>query len=724
MGTITVQQITDSLLAIPALLPAMICSGYLTAWVLNLHGFRQRSIVERLFWSVPISLAVSTIAAQLIGKFLSLSAVVVFFAAVAVLWLITISWEFSQIRLNPGNQWRFGWHPLGGPALILACAWVAIAALSLVDFQNGHRLFMDVAMLDQSYRVNWTDAILHTGIPPANPLYWYHHSSTMHNYYAWYVVCAAVSRMAHLPTRAVLIAASIWAGFVLAALNGLYLKHFLCAGLRLRQQFLRSVTLIMVTGLDLCVILWNLFYLHLAPSDNLEAWSQNPVLSWLDTLLWSPHHIAGLACCMFAFLLAWMAGKDGERNRTASVVLIAAAAASAFSLSTYVAFAFFLVMLVWGLWEVIFERTMIRPLLLAAGGVGAAVLVSPFMWELNHTAYKSEGGGSSIFEFAIRQMLPPDGLLTLPPFQHFAAAHTTAAQNLAKLILLVPGYGIELGFYFAVLLIYMVPAWRGRKSLSAAQRSLLVIALATIPFASFIQSKILTLNDFGFRSVLLLQFPLLLLGSEVLMGWSLAESKNTVPADLKALPHSTPMWLRSIAAMALVIGATGTICQAFWFRAVAPIAEKLTGPAGDPKVRNLSHDLYISYVGYAKLNRVIPPEAIVQFNPSHPELFWTAADVLGIDHQTVISSDQPWCGSELGGNPSGCKEMGTAIDAIFDGESAEQARVTCQQYGIQYLVTRVYDPAWNDKNGWVWTLRPVVADEEFRALDCGGQPRN
>jgi hypothetical protein len=97
---------------------------------------------------------------------------------------------------------------------------------------------------------------------------------------------------------------------------------------------------------------------------------------------------------------------------------------------------------------------------------------------------------------------------------------------------------------------------------------------------------------------------------------------------------------------------------------------------------------------------------------------WTIPDQIGIDHQTVITYDKPWCGSEFGGDPSGCPAMAAAIDAIFNGASAEQARMTCKQYGIQYLVVRVYDPAWNDKNGWVWTLNPVVSDPEFRALDC------
>ncbi len=93
-------------------------------------------------------------------------------------------------------------------------------------------------------------------------------------------------------------------------------------------------------------------------------------------------------------------------------------------------------------------------------------------------------------------------------------------------------------------------------------------------------------------------------------------------------------------------------------------------------------------------------------------------NLLGIDHQSAIMSDEGSCGSDLGGDPAGCPIMAKAVDALYNGSSAEQARATCRQFGIQYLVVRVYDPVWKNKSSWVWTLNPVVADTDFRALDC------
>jgi hypothetical protein len=667
-----------------------------------------------MFWSVPLSLAVSTIASVLIGRFVSLTAVVVFFMASAALWLATLGGEWFE-RRRAGKTWTIGWHPLGATALMLAIVWIVVAVLSLVDFQSKHRLFMSVTIVDQGARVNWIESVLRTGVPPANPLYWYKHSAAMHNYYFWYVLSAAVAQMSELASRAVLIAGCVWAGFGLAALNGLYLKHFLAAGARLRRQFLDSIFLLMVTGIDICLIFWNLFYLH-QPLQADAAWSTDSIMSWLDTLLYAPNHIASLVCCMIAFLLAWMAGKDGERGRTASVILISAALASAFGLSIYVTFAFFLVVLAWAVWQVAVERAPRPALLLAAGGAGAAVLLVPYLWELTHTASSVEGG--SVFIFAVRQMISPGSLLASRFFQHLAAAHPMGALNLAKLILLTPGYAIQLGFYFAVFLVYLVPAWRGRAPLTPAQRTLLFITAATIPVISFLRSGVLKTNDFGWRAALLVQFPLLLLGSEVIIGWKFADDKRSAPGVFAGLPHNTPQWLRSVAAFALVLGTIGTLYQVLVLRFYTSLAGANKHVADHTAGGDPFHNAYISNFGYAQLDQSVSRDAIVQFDPRSSNLLVSAVDYLGIDHQVAIGGDQQGCGSELGGDPSGCPVMAAAIDSLFNGATAEQARATCGQFGIQFLVARVYDPAWNDKNGWVWTLSPVVSDEEFRALDC------
>lgn len=713
--SITTEQVVTAVLAIPAFVPSLVCSGYAVAWATNFHDFRKRTLVERIFWSVPLSLAVSTSAIALLGR-VSLSVAIAFLWGGTALTLVSFVWERMKLR-RQGSRMAFGLRPLGGVALSLALLWSIVAVLSLVDFESNRQLFMSVPMLDQSFRVNWTESILRTGIPPANPLYWFKHAAPMRNYYFWYALCAVVAKMSHLPVRAVVTASCVWAGFVLAALNGLCLKYLLQVRHQLRRQFLYSIGLLMVTGLDLCVIFWNTFYAHLPLTSNPEDWSKNPIISWMDTLLWSPHHVASLACCIFAFLLAWIGQKERSTFSYLSALLIGFALASGFGMSIYVTFAFFLIMIPWAAWQIAIERSIQPVILLSIGGIVAAILLSPYLWDLTHTSTAITGGAST-FEFAVREMIPADGVLSSSVFQHFAAGHRSFLYLLSRLLLLLPGYALELGFYLAVLLIYVLPSWRGPKRLTHAERSLILISIVTIPLISVLRSSVISINDFGMRAALLLQFPLLLLGSGVVVAWKTPSRQTITPTVGSNLPVATPRWVRQIASFALVLGVCGTVYEALAFRFAIPIVVTSQSAALDWKLRDLSHNAYVSEVGYAQLNEVVPRDDLVQYNPAQPSIYWANADLLGVNHQTAISSDQGACGAELGGDRSGCSLMASEIDALFKGASADRAQTTCSQFGIHYLVARFSDPAWSDSHGWVWMLDPVVSNPEFRTLDC------
>ncbi len=151
-------------------LPVTVCTGYLAAWITDLHGFRSRTFVERIFWSIPASIGISTIAAVLTGKLISLTAVVVFFSISALCFVGTLSWE--RLKLDRSERMRlFRLGPLSGRAMLLMLLWIILAVVSLVDIQRDHRLFSSLALFDHGARVNWGESILRTGVPPANPMY-------------------------------------------------------------------------------------------------------------------------------------------------------------------------------------------------------------------------------------------------------------------------------------------------------------------------------------------------------------------------------------------------------------------------------------------------------------------------------------------------------------------------------------------------------------------------
>ena len=176
MVSITTSQLIEDSIAIPAFLPVTVCTGYLAAWSTNLVAFRARSLVERFFWSVPLSISVSTIGCVLLGMFVSLTLASAILIASAVVSLAILAYEGRQLR-RKGQPWRIGIHPLGGIAIVLVLLWMAVVLALLVDIQSGQHLFMSLTVYDQAQRTNWAESILRTGIPPANPIYFF---TTLH----------------------------------------------------------------------------------------------------------------------------------------------------------------------------------------------------------------------------------------------------------------------------------------------------------------------------------------------------------------------------------------------------------------------------------------------------------------------------------------------------------------------------------------------------------------
>ena len=306
--------------------------------------------------------------------------------------------------------------------------------------------------------------------------------------------------MAHLCARAVLIASCDLVRICSRCPDGIYLKHFLDSAQICAGSFLAFIALSRgYRSRAFASTCWDLLHLRHPPySKRLDQ-----VRSWLDTLLYVPHHVVSLICCMLAFLLVWMSRNENEpQSAQRASSLIAAALASAFGLSVYVAFAFFLVMLAWALWQIApSSANCYPPILLAAGGAGASILSVCLSCESWLTRPPGIDGGS-VFSFAIRDMIPPDWLMASNFLTNLATHPPCSGAQLVRFVSARPGSCLELGFYFGNP--SHLPCSRAARteSRSPAERSLVFIVVShSSPIISFVRSsESCNSNDFGSES--------------------------------------------------------------------------------------------------------------------------------------------------------------------------------------------------------------------------------
>lgn len=733
MANFTLQDIRGSAVAVLAFALVLCAPGWVLAQVTNLFGFRRRSFAERALWAIACSFGVMPIAAYLGTKYARLDAVCWASVLLAVWAVGLIVRDRARTGLRTGSRWS--WSRREWMVAAAGCAWALFVFGSLVDAQVGNKLYFNVAIMDQTYRVAFTNAVLRTGVPPANPLYFAGHSQPMRYYYFWYIECAMVARIAHVTARQAFIASSVWAGFGLCAMIALYTRYFFGVVRDVRRQTWLAVGLLAVTGADLLPALGNLFGQPVLNGD-MEWWSVDQISSWTDSLLWVPHHVAGLLCCLLSFLLLWRTRElESRRQRWLAVGLAGISFASGFGLSIYVAFGLALLMLAWLILLLMHGR---RDLglcgrVLAAGVVSAAAM-APFVRELTAARSTLETGGSAqashVFVFSVRRMIAPELLSGLPLFAVWNRAHPVLLDQALRLLLLLPGLGLELGFYGAVVVLLLL-AWKRAGSrgerLGEAHRTALYLAICGLAMVLFVRSTVSNNNDFGFRAALLPQFFLLLLGASLLASWWFGDPEAAVVA---ATPKS-----RRIVYGLMALGLAGSLFQAVMLRAFLPVEANRAGsgfaylPVAALQARE----------AFAKLDRVTPGSAhrpgVVEFNPVDPDLaqrdnllspFTYFTRLLLMDSGRQVLDSEPACGTEFGGDTSDCAAMMQATAQLYAAPAppADWATAYCKRFGVDYLVATLLDPAWQDASGWARTLPVFAAEPDLRILDCARLDRN
>jgi hypothetical protein len=708
MSNFTVQDFAGSLLAVLAFAVVLLGPGYFLAYCCNLLDFRKKSIVERLLWAVSWSVGLVPILSYFFGRYFSLNLLCIVFEVLFVVVLLQVLRERPESNLSRREMVCIS-AALGG--------WTCFVIFSLIDVQVGHKLYFSVVEFDQSYRVAFTDAVMRTGVPPANPMYFPGHAAAMRYYYFWYVVCAMTAHIAHLTARQAFIASSVWAGFALSAIIALYVRYFLNVRRNVRRHIYIAVALTLVTGLDLLPAVGSMFG-QPALNGEMEWWSIDQFSSWQDSFLWVPHHTASLCCCLFGLLLLWKMKENlSLRQQALLLVLSGAAFASAFGLSVYVVCGFAMLMACW----VVYLLLRRSPELALCGRISAAGAVSlgilfPFLKELFSKSGSTGGPANKVLQFSVRRMIDPELLTALPVFSSLRMSHPILLDTGMRLFLLVPGLLLELGFYGAVLVLFWVARHKLRQASHKPLEAALFWSIAGLVIVLFIRSSVISNNDFGYRASMIPQFFLLLLGSVLLNSWWSSEDGGLI---------AKTTWRRNVMYGCLALGLAGTIYQGVMLRVFLPMEESIPGSG----FSQLPTDAYEVRTAFAQLDRVAPRDAVVGFNPSAPDVdprgdvvspftFYVRSLLMYSNRQILQAETE--CATEFGGDPGPCLELKAETKSLYSSPapSTAFALAYCHKYSVSYLVLSRIDGAWNDKKGWASNLPGIVLEPGIHILRC------
>jgi len=689
--------------------------GFLLAYALNLNAFRTRSAAEKLLWSLVLSVPITIQICTTLGRYLPRPAIL---SILLVLATAALALLLALLLALP----RDGTRRPRSRATAIVLALVTLLALYLVfasaDIQIGHRLYVSTIIYDWSVRVPMVEAALRSGVPPLNGLSAIDgHPASLRYFYFWYVVCADLARLLHLPARATLAASSVWAAWSLLAVFFLSLKYLLGLRENLRRLCALSFLVLGIMGLDLIPTL-PLFLIHkLHPYAELEWWHQDRTPSFLSATFYAPHHVAAFACLLTGLLVLALTLHKTRRSLTLFAGLFAGlcfASASGTSLLPTVVIA--IVCAVWTL-DLLRQRKFHTIAALAVSAVTALILAHTFLHELGST----DGAASSGSLINLRWRNQDFVLLYMAKYHvltHKALLNQILAQPAVLLINL-----FDLGF-FAFILLYQIRRDRER-TLTPGERTVWALFLGTaIPYLFLSSASIASPNDLGVDAGFLLRLTLQLWAVPYLYTiWQNRRSERLTSALV-------------LASTCLVLGLAAQLFQVTWQRIYFPLVGSQTLPKQLDVLTtdHLSERLYNIRDAFRTLHNTTP-QGSVQYNPISPMqpalTFYANHQIAAFDHG---------CGTGYGGSYADCQAIMPQLVALygntlegFDRGKAENDRqdnaaptvatqadalAACRTLHLTALIAESTDSIWSQPTSWVWTMTPFVANPTVRIFSC------
>ncbi len=712
-------------LAAPVLLLLVLPCGFLLGWASNVMQFRIRSAIEQTLWSVtlslPASLFIACVLARLIPPWATLTLFVCadafFFAQLLKVWKLKglPAWDLdrrARILLV---------------ALLVEAVYLSLAGLPI---RLNHRIFEPVFSSDWEIRLPLIDAAVRD-VLPRNPFSTFHgQSPTMRYYYYWYSLCALVVRITRVGARPALLASSIYSVLAIVSTMLLYLKYMVRSSENLRRRSLFMLGLCCVLGLDvlpntLGLFLWKV---HLQPEVEWWAGDRSPGLP--GAVVYAPHHIAGAALGLLAFLLlATFAAEEG-RHKTKDILkisgLLAVVFAALVGTSTFICMFFGIACAVLALYSL--KRNNSQCLYaLALAGLISLTVSAPYLHQLLGKTNAAPGTGHKHFlELRLRDTDFAHGIVNRTFVSLLHKPQPRSAMRFVYRAPLFPLFWLcELGFYLFVIIVQFRHDFRSGYSPSFTERAVWILVGTLGFFFFFVDSTpIQAVNDLGFQAGLVLRLVYILWGAHVLARY-LADRQTYRRTAAQRL-------LVQVATVFLLLGATMTIWQVVGERIYLVLVDRGIVPAAFPfpRAQHLASVYNDIYDAQYATGHSLSYDAVIQSDPvSHYQT------IFRLYQQRRQAAGDLSCEGAFGGDPALCmsyvpnilKLFGTkaktASGAFLPISTAADRRpdafaFVCHQVGITAFLASRFDPVWYQPDSWVWKGDLLYANRSVRVIRC------
>lgn len=726
--------------------------GYLVASSYNLMGFRSRSMPEKLLWSVALSGPLSTLFCCLGGRILPPRNLLFFFAMCSIFAAYHFMRDLWQFR----SRWQ---QEFARESCIAAACMVAVALyclLATLAIQTPHSLYEGVIATDWSIRVPLVDAAVRGGIPPHNPMFALAgHAPPMRYYYFWYELCAQVIRLTHISAHNCLAASTVWSAYSLIAVTFLALKYLAPqhsiapifntaptadrANTDLKRICLAALGLMCVMGLDLLNAVNGLFQKPMRIYPDIEAWHPDRMPSWPGSILFAPHHVAGVAFGTLGFLLLALL-PESRRQKLLHSLLAAVCFAALVGTSSYLALCFgvagvflFAVRLC--------EREWLNIAFLVLCGAVAVLLSLPFLHEMTSTvAYAAVEHprastthsliSNHMLKVVVRSWHMAFGVIGTFAQEHNLPYEHIRIRYLFPLMLLPVLYFTELTFYVFVL-------WYQAKAdfFSGTRPNNRALALWTLFFGFALPALFLSseptqgINDLGRHAGLALRLVLIAWAAPMMLNtWHSLRSHHQ--------PNRGGRWIILVTAVCIMIGLGGQLWQITMDRLYLPLIAHNVFPS------KIQYQTGAPFLQARRANDAIAanlaPNAVIQ---SDPDSRYQSVFLLYLNRQTAAGDDG--CEAAFGGNVNLCQEeVAKPLHALFGGDIKPREldpgevppeppnaanmtdahfRATCSQLHLSALLATSVNVAWNIPGSWVWNepaSSTIYADDAVRVISC------